>query len=78
MKLSYVTVLCCLCGRQWLAMDPRVLYRSCDGRWWCADEAGCKDRHLANLAAMQRGLDQAWGVLDTLAALEAEGWRLIP
>ncbi len=36
------------------------------------------DNRPGTIDAMQRGLDQAWGVLDTLAALEAEGWRFTP
>ncbi len=69
------TVFCVLCGQPWPWTDPRVLRRSCDGRWWCTDEAECHERHLANLAAMQRGLDQLWDVLDRLDGLEAEGWK---
>lgn len=71
-------VYCVLCGKRWMITDPRVLRQPHGPRWWCTDDAACRTRHQANLAAMQRGLDQAWGVLDTLAAIEAEGWRFAP
>ncbi len=77
MQFSAAIVACVLCGQQWRASDPRVLHRPHDGRWWCTDQAECHERHLANLAAMDRALNQVWDVLDTLAGLEAEGWRFV-
>lgn len=37
-------VTCCICGRGWPAGDPRVLYRSEDGRWWCRNGWACNNR----------------------------------
>ena len=70
-----VFVYCCVCGARWDAEDPRVLYRSLDGRWWCRDEEPCTRQARVSMTAeeetaMLRALDEVW------AELEARGWKL--
>jgi hypothetical protein len=52
-------VFCAIDGQRWDALDPGVRFVHGDGRWECVDEVACFDRR-----ALQRGLDEAWRVLD--------------
>lgn len=76
-------VLCVICRQLWDARDPGVMYRSLDGKWWCADERACIDwarraeilrasqvtAPPETLAAMYRALDDSWNRL-----WERMGW----
>lgn len=67
------------CGHRFPAMDSGVRYRHDEGIFECTDEIECFERRAiqqttdTERAAMQRGLDDAFAVLDNLTA---EGWRL--
>jgi hypothetical protein len=66
--MSAEVVFCAIDGQQWDALDPGVRYVHGDGRWECVDEVACFDRR-----AMQRGLAEAWAVVDRAALEQAFG-----
>jgi hypothetical protein len=87
---DFPNVRCCVCGQLWNPGDKRVLYRSMDHKWWCADHSACTERADAiliaragdettpdQLAAMYRGLNVAWDILfRRIDSLQKDGWRI--
>lgn len=63
-------IYCCVCGTAFPASDPAVLYRSADGKWWCADEIACRAVLNYTIKMMQAALDDVW------AELKENGWKI--